>query len=446
MRTDNELRGLVEDIHGSPSRTQETNWVEWKNHLDITTPAGKFAVAKAIIGFSNRSVEQASRACEGVAYVVIGVEPGAADGVARDDHAKLDQGLKTFVDGPRFHPFDVPFSDVTVLVVVVEPPRAGDRIHTLQKEFDKYRAGTIFHRGAAQSEPASPSQVRMLEERLLGGVRQQDIDLTLRGAADPLTRISVDQKQLDDWLHRHEAYVRANSGKPPNRPAPRARPTGPQGLTGMSAFDLVGDFGGSLIGGLYTNPEETEEFEKRLEGYMAKMRRLLLDHVVRDVALDDDVNTVHFHVGNETDDPVSAVQQTVRIPKGGLLVYTSPPRVDDLPPLPKWPDALDRIRGNALAAALRSQPLDFYPHSGSVVETADAFEVTWDVGDIRPRDRSPRDFTITVITGLNAPEQISVELIARAMDRRGTQPMTVPLTVCPDTWTIDDFYDAEPKD
>ena len=54
MRTADELLMLVKAIHGSLAGTQETNWLEWKSSLDLTKPAGKFAVAKAILGFSNR--------------------------------------------------------------------------------------------------------------------------------------------------------------------------------------------------------------------------------------------------------------------------------------------------------------------------------------------------------------------------------------------------------
>lgn len=115
MRTDDELRMLVEAIHGSPAGTQEKNWLEWKNGLDLTKAAGKFAVAKAILGFVNRSVEQAQLACEGVAYMTVGVEPGAAAGVGAVDHAELGQAIKTYVNGARWTPFYISFQDVTVL-------------------------------------------------------------------------------------------------------------------------------------------------------------------------------------------------------------------------------------------------------------------------------------------------------------------------------------------
>ncbi|MEX3652456.1 hypothetical protein ABFW14_10060 [Mycolicibacterium fortuitum] len=448
MRTDDELRMLVEAIHGSAPGTQETNWVEWKNGLDLTKAAGRFAVSKAILGFANRSVEQAQLACEGVAYMVVGVEPGAAAGVGAADHAELGQAIKTYVDGARWTPFYVPFEGVTVLVIVIEAPRAGDPIHTLQKTYNdgaKYNAaaGTVFHRGTAHTEPAGTGEIEMLSRRLVRGMQKPELDLVLRGTADPLTRISVEQEELEDWLRRREAFIRANSGRPPDRPAPPARRAGPPGLAGMSTFDLAGSIGALGLGSLFADPKDAKEFENRVSDYLVKMRNRLLDHVVRNIVLDDDANTVHFMVGNETDDPVSGMQLTVRIPKSGLLVYTSPPRVDDLPPRPKWPDFLDSMRENAYAGITRAQVPDFFPHGGAVEEKGDVFEVTWDVGDLRPHQEAD-GYTITVVAGPNAPDQLPVEMIARAMDRRGTRTKIEQLTVATETWTIDDFYDAEP--
>lgn len=83
LRTDDELLRLVAAIHGSRLEAQETNWLEWKSSLDLNAAAGKFAVAKAVLGFANRSVEDARLNCGGVAYLVVGVEPGTVAGILR---------------------------------------------------------------------------------------------------------------------------------------------------------------------------------------------------------------------------------------------------------------------------------------------------------------------------------------------------------------------------
>lgn len=453
MRTGDELLTLVAAIHGSRASTQETNWLEWKNSVDLTKAAGKFAVAKAILGFANRSVEQAQLACEGVAYMVVGVEPGAAAGVGAVDHAELGQAIKTYVGGPRWTPFYVPFDGVTVLVIVIEAPRPGDPIHTLQKTYNdgaRYNvaAGTVFHRGTAQSEPAGTGEIDMLSKRLVQGLQKPELDLQLQCAAAPLIRWRITEDDRDDWLRRREAYVRANSGKPPDRPPPRPKPAPNPARSGWAADYAYGslssyvDSFGSM--GRYADPKDAEEFENRVTDYLAQMRRRLLDRIIREIVLEDDANTVHFAVANATDDPVSGVQLTVRIPKRGLLAYTTPPSVDDLPPRPRWPEPLDEMRNRALASARWSQPVDFYPHGGAVEDKGDVYEVTWSVGDLRPGE-SADGYAVTVIPGPAVAESINVEMTARAMDRRGTRTKTQQLPISMDAWTIDDFYDAEPE-
>jgi hypothetical protein len=116
---------------------------------------------------------QAQLACEGVSYLIVGAEPGSAAGVASFDHAKLGQKIRAYADTPRWTPQYVEFSGETVLVIVVEPPRAGDPIHTLKKEFTKgstgHQMGKIFHRYEAHTDQAGPAEVVMLSQRLLAG-------------------------------------------------------------------------------------------------------------------------------------------------------------------------------------------------------------------------------------------------------------------------------------
>ncbi|SIN36533.1 Uncharacterised protein [Mycobacteroides abscessus subsp. abscessus] len=448
LRIDDELLRLAAAIHGSRPEAQETSWLEWKSSLDLSTKEGKFTVAKAVLGFANRSVEDARLNCGGVAYMVVGVEPGAAAGIPAIDHADLTPGIKTYAATPRFTPRTIRFEGVEVLVVVVEPPEPGDSQHTLQKQYDKFHAGIVFHRGAARTAPAGTKEVEMLERRLLQGAQRAELDLTLTATADPLTRLSIERENFEDWLRRHETYVRANSGKPADRPPPRPKPQPNPASPAWAAYDTfssLGDITGSFGMLRYADPKDAEEFDRRVADYLAKLRSRLMDHVLRQIVDDDDANTVHFRVGNDTDDAVSGVQLMVRIRKGGVLVRTYPPSVPDLPTLPKWPDPLDKMLANARAGLGRAEIPDFFPRAGSVVDTGDAFEVTWDVGDLRPRERSA-DFTLTIVAGIDAPEEISVEMIASAMDRRGIRTKTEQITVLPEAWTIDDFYDAEPQD
>jgi hypothetical protein len=50
-------------------------------------------------------------------------------------------------------------------VITVEPPAAGDRIRTLQREFQPYLAGAIFVRRQGRTVPALPGDIQALEDR-----------------------------------------------------------------------------------------------------------------------------------------------------------------------------------------------------------------------------------------------------------------------------------------
>ncbi len=93
-------------IHQSPAQQQETNWCEWKCS-DLDTADGLFGVAKTILGFANRAVAVAALACNGLAYMVVGLKPQSAPGVPPFDHSKLGQKLKSYVSGPCWTPYYV---------------------------------------------------------------------------------------------------------------------------------------------------------------------------------------------------------------------------------------------------------------------------------------------------------------------------------------------------
>lgn len=168
LRSAQRFGELVQAIYDADESTQETHWVEWKRTLDFGTASGKFTAAKAIIAFANRDPANAARECEGEGYLVVGVSRGGVlDGVAVHDAADLSGMLKTYVDGPHWDVDYVEFQGKDVLVITVAPPAAGHRIHSLVKEYDKFRSGTVFRRGVSQSEPATHRELNDLQTRLL---------------------------------------------------------------------------------------------------------------------------------------------------------------------------------------------------------------------------------------------------------------------------------------
>lgn len=169
FRRSHRLGELIEAIyHATSTTTPETHWLEWKSTLDFTKAKDKVTAAKAIIAFANRDPANAARECEGEGYLVVGVSPdGVLDGAPVHDAADLAGKLKTYVDGPHWDVDYVELQGHPVLIVTVAPPRPGDRIHSLVKDYESYKSGTVFRRGISGSEPATHRELNELQNRLL---------------------------------------------------------------------------------------------------------------------------------------------------------------------------------------------------------------------------------------------------------------------------------------
>jgi len=432
-RTEDELAALVEAVFTAPKGTQETHWLEWKSSLDMSSAAGKFAVSKAILGFANRAVDHAHLACEGLAYMLVGVNPGAAQGIATPDHANLAQGIKTYVPRiARWTPWYVEFRGVTVLVIVIEAPKRGQRIATLQQEYSNsdsdrskkktFRAGTIFHRAEAHTEPAGPKEVEMLEERLLQGVREPDLELNLEVLeSKPLVRLDVGPDAIERWIEAREAHARQVTKPDP----PGYEPT--SGLHKMM--------------GLYVSPEEKAEFEERVIDHLAECRGQVVNHAVHQLTRSTK-NKVAFIVTNPTKRPIKDVQLLVRLLAPDLFVCAGYSRPANVPDLPAWPDMIDKMlnRGPEYRHLMDASGAYDYPFSkleAHVEVRGDFTELTYKIGDLRPgQPVETRPVTVVVWSPEQRDDTIPVQLIARSMNREGDKTSASSLAVSSHQWDL----------
>jgi len=436
FRTPDELATLVIAVVQADARSvQETHWLEWKGPLNIGKAEGQFAIAKAILGFANREPTRAASVCEGTAYLIVGAEPGSSPGITVVDHSDLGQGIGRYVNGPRWAPHYVDHGGIKVLVVVIEAPRVGDPIHTLQKANDRFYAGTVFHRGTAQSEPAGPRDITMLSDRLVQGVRDPDLALDLSAeAAAPLMRLYVNDEATQEWLDQREAYVRANSGKkPPKPPAPPA--TGLGGWPATTIMPSIGNFW--MDEERYAKPGDAEKFEAKVEKHLDQCKDRLLDNVIREIVRSEE-NVVKLTVFNATDDPIIAVEVTARVPKVGLCVFNTAPPAAPMPGLPKWPTPLDDMFDNRVSQ-VPIPAYQFGPVNSSVIEHDDHFEIAWRVGNVLARTGSTLE--VTILPGMQAPAEIEAELTARSTSHRGVARSTSALSLSPDTWHLSDWWE-----
>jgi len=166
LRSPQELSELVDAIFGA-SENDESDWIEWKSTLGLHEKDAQGTIARNVLGMANRQPKYAARYAGGRGYIVVGAEPGNCVGVDEIDPAVFGQGIQPYLgaEGPGWGAQYVHHHGKSVLVVTVEPPRPGDRIFTLQKEFSKYRAGTVFVRRQGRTVQAEPGDIRALEDR-----------------------------------------------------------------------------------------------------------------------------------------------------------------------------------------------------------------------------------------------------------------------------------------
>jgi len=165
---------------------------------------------------ANRRPSTAAQRAGGYGYILVGVEPGTVQGVLPVDFEKLVGQVKAHVsDGVRWSPEYVPVDGVQVLVVIVDPPHPGDRIHHLRKQLDNHQAGTIFVRHAGRTDPATPADLEMLEGRLLDRTPSLQMTATpipasIEATPDILTATQqwVDQRRPGLLAARHQSTQR----------------------------------------------------------------------------------------------------------------------------------------------------------------------------------------------------------------------------------------------
>jgi Putative DNA-binding domain len=181
--------------------TDETYWLEWKREVDLDAAEGRFTVAQGILGLANRHPDHAARAMEGCGYLLAGVEPNNLVGLTPIDGADLEGRLRKYLSqqGPQWSPAWIPVDGTHVLLVTVEPPRWGDSIHVLHKEYKNYYPGTVFVRRGSSTAPANPAEIADMEERRARRADYVRVELTLPTPCR-IQPIDLRMDELDAWL------------------------------------------------------------------------------------------------------------------------------------------------------------------------------------------------------------------------------------------------------
>jgi hypothetical protein len=184
------------------------------------------------------------------------------------------------VEGPRYAPTYVVLEGKKVLVVVVEPPKNGDPIFTLRKEFEGgARDGDVYVRKGARTERANSADMKALMERAAAaGGPAPDLEVSLVGDVplswfDSLSVDGVVTAWVADGRRAMESAARAEERlrHPETAPLPKHRSFG-----AASAASAVADFARqqerlarmARIAGLADEPDK-----RSLDEYLAEVEK-----------------------------------------------------------------------------------------------------------------------------------------------------------------------------
>lgn len=429
------------------SQDNETDWIEWKCGLDLSKPAGRFSVAKQILGFANRDPRQAARHAAGCAFMVLGAEPGRLAGQEAMDPSKVEAGVRSYIgtDGPAWLPQTINVDGADVVVITVEPPQWGDSIHTLRKE---YRAkdgsgakdGEVFVRRAGGTHPATSEEMRVLQMRLLNRAAE-GLEVVVQSVGKPLPRVDLTSEAVERWLSAERdrllGPLEAEQARQRRQESTEVRPlTAEERALVAPAVKAVEQFHRSgidlekvqkVFGGPAEIPEDrgADEYEAEVEAYLVAAREQVLACAVD--RFDDVVEVpLELTVVNTGDRNLEAVELVVSF-QGPVLTHEE---LDlDLPRAPRvWGPRRNPNRGSGLGmfSGIRIPDLSFpdVQLPGYTAKNSGSTTIEFDPFDLRPHKQYQLD-GVPLVVGVQIRTSITGSWTATAKNRDGRAEGTV---------------------
>ncbi len=382
VRRPSERLALVEAVlKAHPS--DEAEWLEWKTAIPLDQSAGRFNASRQVLGFANRSPSDAARFLGGQAFLVIGVEPGNLIGTPRRDPAELEDWLVPFLgrDGPVWDAHHVEIQGAEVLLLEIAPPREGDPIYTLRRQFERWHEGSVFVRHKGKTDPASSADMAMLaaraSARVGGGRIAAEVDWT---EADCAVRALDFAAPSVDALVDEE---RARLLRPLERPDSSAAETS----TGKSLADLVQGIG--LAG---FRPEDRNEggYRRDVDEYLDELRKAA-PLVSLSRAIDRRDSILSLRLRNPTESNLPKVEVILHFPDEVFAFDPEDEAYSDqkLPEPPRpWgtsrpPTELLGLSAPSYAGLIPSPRVPRIPHMW--IEQGGSVRISFEPIDLRPR-------------------------------------------------------------
>lgn len=421
-----EREALVRAVIDAPAGESEPEWLEWKVPAD-PLPKWTPRIAWYVGGFGNRPVAWAQRAVEGFGFLLLGAEPGRVAGVDPIDTADLIKGVTAFLgpSGPRWDPHFIEIDGVTVLLIGVAPPRDGDPMHVIRKNFGgtidgrtwPYGDGDVPIRVGSETRKANSHEHDLLAVRAKGGGPK--LDIAVVNESGPLRAIDNSNETRDAWLDsQREELLRS---------LPTPLPPALGGL-GKGAADMM-----QMITGEGRTPEKYRQLVAKYidecrETWLMRLARLTARHRLAELCID---------MVNNTEDNFREVELTLRIT--GAVGGAWPVEWDDLT-LPKRPKPYG---SQTIMASLDDATIQPYLTATSVLPApvnstanierhGDELVITFDSFDLRPGATEELDTVVLLISERHAGHTLHLDWRATSKSVSGSAFGEVTLSMEPD--------------
>lgn len=199
----------------------ERHYLELKGPLDLTTKRDQAKLAKFILGAANRMPEVAATAFEGYGVMVIGAGAGSAPGVPPMEALTIQRAVLPFLgaDGPRWDLVRVPTgAGNDVLLLLVEPPEAGQGPFLCLKDGADLRNGAVYVRADGETREAKADELRALLRRGAASGPSVDFEVSIIGEVQ---RVGIDfERTLDDYIDTERTRLLGALDTPTPEPPP----------------------------------------------------------------------------------------------------------------------------------------------------------------------------------------------------------------------------------
>ncbi|MCK2200568.1 ATP-binding protein [Corynebacterium callunae] len=389
----------------------ERHYLELKSTLDLSQKKDKEKIAKFILGAANRMPDVAASVFEGFGVMLIGVAKDEIVGIPPVEMMDISQVVQKYLgaNGPRWDIQWVPIENSSnqVLMVLVDPPLAGQGPFPCRASGESLTDGRVYIRADGQTREATSGELDLLLERGKA-CRKFDMDFSVEVLGQVAAVECDDATTVEDYLAtKRESLLDALPKK-----SPRAESELQSGIadTGSIFWPKVWARNEDIeVNSLFMEPEERTEEQYRAEidawedqvrhswaGAKARIAASVLSPTIVKVTNHTSVFLYSVELKLDLEGNISGSDwldlESILTP-AALELPTSPRRWG---PKRRQPFGLahdfSRVSQMGNTLALVPSPIS-YENEGSV-------HITADIGDLRPRGvfESERDELVLIVT------------------------------------------------